>query len=145
MNGIVQGQNWSKQRNFRPPDVLDRRCGEDEEIGSGYEQRSKVMLRKADPVKAQFIGQRCLLKHLLHHSSSEFWLKQAGRRRPACFIHCSDAIGGRWQEGSFHSDSLFQRTTGVEHDPTLLTSLNSLPPAAWEIVCPCSKGTQFAP
>lgn len=112
MNGIVQGQNRSEQSDFRPPDALHRRCGEDGGIGSGYQQGGVVMFRKADPVKAKFIRKCRLLKHLLHHSKSKLWLKKTRRRRPACFIHCSDAIGCRWQEGSFHSNTLFQHKTG---------------------------------
>src|SRR5689334_1824602 len=103
MDGIVQRQNWPEESNFRPPDMLNRRGSEDGGIGGGYQQGSVVMLRKADPVKAYFISKGGLLKHLRHHSLSELWLKQARRRRPACFIHCSHAIGSCWQEGSFHS------------------------------------------
>src|SRR5204863_2817567 len=127
MDGIVQGQYWAEQSNFRSSDALDRRCGEDRRVWCGYQQWSVVMLRKADPVKAQFISKYRLFKHLLHHASSQFRLKQARRSRPTCFIHCSDAIGGRWQEGSFHTDTLFLRKAGSklsERFPTLPTLLN---------------------
>ena|SRR5437660_5268882 len=103
MDGVVQGQDWSEQRNFCPLDAWDCCSGEDGGIGGKHQQRSVVVFREADPVKAHFVSERDLLKHLLHHAQPELWLKEAGRRGPTCFIHRLAAISRSWQEGCFHS------------------------------------------
>src|SRR5579883_67150 len=131
MDRIMQGQNWPEQGNFCPADAPDGGGGEESGVRSGYQQRSIVMLRKANPVKTKFIGQHSLLKHLLHHALSECWLKQAGRSRPARFIHGADAIRSRRQEGSFHADTLFHITGSqpTERPRALLACPDSLPSA----------------